>query len=294
MSILVVGGTGKVGSETVKRLADRGLPLRVMTRSPEKATGLPRGATAIAGDMEKPETLTEAFRGVEKLFLITPLAENETEQGLAAVAAAKKAGVKKIVYMSVFLPEDSKHIPHFKSKLPVEEAVQRSGAAWTLLRPNNFFQNDEAWHWQGITEFGIYAQPLGPTGVSRVDTRDIADGVVRALTDSGHDGQIYPINGPEALTGEGVTRLWSKHLGREIRYSGDDLDAWGKQAAQMLPAWLVHDLVIMYDYFQKQGFRGSDAELAQQRKLLGRDPRRFEDYVREVVQARKGQAAGHA
>lgn len=293
MSLLIVGGTGKVGSQVARLLAARGLPVRVMTRSPEKAV-LPAGVAAVAGDLEQPATLAEAFRGAEKLFLVTPLAENETAQGLAAVEAAKKAGVKRIVYMSVFLPEDSRHIPHFQSKLPVEEAVQRSGAAWTILRPNNFFQNDEAWYWQGIVEFGIYAQPLGPTGVSRVDTRDIAESAVRALSDSGHAGQIYPLNGPEALTGEAVAQTWSRHLGREIRYGGDDLDAWGRQAEQMLPAWLVRDLVIMYDYFQKKGFRASAADLASQRKLLGRDPRRFEDYAKETARAWKGRAAGNA
>jgi uncharacterized protein YbjT (DUF2867 family) len=293
MSILVIGGTGTVGSQTTKALLARGEKVSVLTRSKDKFATLPAGATGVVGDMEKPETLAGAMRGIERLFLLTPLAQNETEQGLAAVEAAKQAGVKRIVYMSVFLPEDSTHIPHFKSKIPVEDAVRRSGAEWTLLRPNNFFQND-FWFQQAILEFGVYPQPIGSLGVARVDVRDIADAAVNALTQAGHHAQVYPLNGPESLTGEDVARLWSKHLGRQVRYGGDDLEAWAQQARTMLPDWLVHDFVIMYTYFQEKGFRATDADLALQRQVVGHDPRRFEDFVQEVTPAWKGRAAGNA
>lgn len=293
MNALIVGGTGKVGSQTVKALLNRGVNVRVMTRSSENFAKLPKGATGVVGDMEKPGTLREAFQGADGIFLMTPLAENETEQGLAAVEAAKAAGAKSLMYMSVLLPEGSTHIPHFRSKIPVEQAVQKSGLAWTILRPNNFFQND-FWFQEPITKHGFYPQPIGSKGLSRVDTRDIADAAANALTQPGHEGKIYGLNGAEGLTGDDVARVYTRHLGREVRYAGDDLDAWEKASRATIPEWLLHDFRIMYQFFQDRGFRASAADLTEQRKVVGHDPRRFDAFVAEVAPAWKSAAATHA
>ena len=130
------------------------------------------------------------------------------------------------------MPEGSGHIPHFKSKVPVEEAIRSSGLDNTILRPNNFYQND-LWFREAITRYGVYPQPVGSRGMSRVDVRDIAEVAVAALTLEGHAGREYGIHGPDALTGEGTAEAWGRHLGREVRYGGDDLDAWEAQAQQI-------------------------------------------------------------
>jgi uncharacterized protein YbjT (DUF2867 family) len=293
MNVLIVGGTGKVGSQTVKALLRRGVHVRVMTRSVENFAKLPKGATGVLGDLEKPETLRAAFQGAEGAFLMAPLAQNETEQGLGAVEAARAAGAKRIVYMSVWLPEGSAHIPHFKSKIPVEQAVQKSGLAWTILRPNNFFQND-FWFQDSITKHGIYPQPIGSKGISRVDTRDIADAAANALIEAGHESKIYGLNGAEVLTGEDVARVFARNLGREVRYADDDLDAWEKASRAATPDWLLHDIRMMYQFFQDHGFHASAADLAEQRKVVGHDPRKFDAFVVEIAPAWKGVQASHA
>lgn len=282
MQTLLIGGTGTVGSRTVHALLERGVDVRVMTRSEDKIDALPEGAEGVVGDLEAPASLPAAFEGVDSLFFVTPLAPNETEQGLAAVHAATEAGIDKIVYMSVAMPEGSEHIPHFKSKIPVEDAVRHSGIAYTLIRPNSFFQND-LWVTNAILHYGVYPQPLGTAGVSRVDVRDIAEVAARALTQPGHDGKTYGVHGPDALTGPACAETFSRHLGREIRYGGDDLTAWAEQVRSMMPGWMVDDMVIMYEYFQQHGFRAPDDELAVLSEVLGRSPRSYETFVAEVV-----------
>lgn len=281
MTILVIGGTGTVGGAVVRALLDAGESPRVLIRDPAKAAMLPAGAQPVAGDLQKPPSLTDAFQGAESVFLLNALTQDETAQGLAAVAAAKAAGVRRIVYLSVHRLEDALHIPHFARKKPVEDAIIASGMEWTILRPNNFFQND-LWFKDVIARHGVYPQPVGQAGLSRVDIRDIADVAVAALTRDGHSGRRYALAGPDALTGPSIAGSWSSHLGRPVAYLGDNLEAWGAQVAQMLPEWLVHDLKIMYAHFQKHGLIATAEELELLEGILGRPLRIFDAFVAEV------------
>ena len=293
MSILIVGGTGTVGSETVRTLAGRGISSRVMSRSAEKFSNLPAQARGVVGDLEKPASLPAAFHAIDTLFLLTPLSLTETQQGLAAVEAAKGAGVRRIVYMSVFFVPGAEVIPHFASKLPIEAAVKESGLEWAIIRPNNFFQNDFALQ-QAITEFGVYPQPLGSVGSHRVDVRDIAEISANALTDASLAGATYPVNGPDKLTGEDVATVYARHLGRPVKYAGDDLDAWSAQMSKIMPEWMVQDLRIMYGFFLEKGLLATEVDFTQQRKALHREPRSFDSFVEEIAPKWKGASASHA
>jgi uncharacterized protein YbjT (DUF2867 family) len=287
MSTLVIGGTGNVGGGVVRRLLERGETPRVMTRSPEKFASLPAGCEVVVGDLTRPETLPPALAGVERLVLITALSPTEAEEGSAAVAAARKAGVRLVVFLSVHDVESCPEAPHFKSKIDIEKQIVASGIPSVVVMPNNFYQND-LFYQQALTEYGVYPQPLGPLGTSRVDVRDITEAIVTALSDPGHEGQRYPLVGPDVLTGPETTAIWSRHLGREVRYGSDDLVAWAAQSRAYMPEWLVDDLVIMYRHFQNHGLRASAADFAQQARILGHPPRRFEDFAAETAAAWKG------
>ncbi len=120
-------------------------------------------------------------------------------------------------------------------------------------------------------------------GLSRVDVRDIADAAAIALVEEGHEGKKYALAGPDILTGEDCAEIWSRHMGREIRYGGDDLDAWAEQARAMMPDWMVQDLGIMFAHFQEHGLKATDEELAELEGLLDRPPRSFDSFVAELA-----------
>jgi uncharacterized protein YbjT (DUF2867 family) len=286
MKTLVIGGTGNVGSLVAAGLVKQGVAVRIMSRSPDKLKKLPPGMEGVRVDLDDPDTLPAAFEGMARVFLLNSVGPNETGGGLNAVSAAKAAGVRKIVYLSVSMPPGSENIPHFRSKVPVEQAVRESGIAWTILRPNNFFQNDIRAK-DAIARYGIYPSPLGNKGVNRVDLRDIADCAVSALTKSGHEGQTYEIQGPDTLTGEGIAGVYTKYLGRPVRYGGDDLDAWAEKVKGMMPEFMVADMRIMFRFFQDHGMIASPEDLEKMEKLLGRKPRTFDAFVRELVPAWK-------
>lgn len=282
MKTLVIGCTGAVGSNLLPELLDKGVDVRCMTRYEEKTRNMAAQVEGVAADLEKPETLSAAFEQVDSVFLLTDLSRNETMQGLNAVAAARAAGVKKIVYLSVYLPHDSTPVPHFNSKIPVEHAIKESGIAFTLLRPNHFFQNDlSVGH--TILAYGIYPLPVGLIGMNRIDLRDVADCAVNALTESGHEGLTYNLHGPDSLNGNDMARIYSSYTGRDVRYGGNDLDAWVQRVKNVMPEWLYRDLRVMYKYFQDHGMIAREADLERQRLILRHQPRSFDDFAREIA-----------
>jgi uncharacterized protein YbjT (DUF2867 family) len=102
MSILVIGGTGMVGGHVVRGLLRNGEQVRVLTRSSDKADAFSLGAQGIIGDLQKPETLRWAIKGIDRVFLISPLSPTQGEEGRAVVAAANRAGVRYLVYLSTY------------------------------------------------------------------------------------------------------------------------------------------------------------------------------------------------
>ncbi|MFZ5623518.1 MAG: SDR family oxidoreductase [Gemmatimonadota bacterium] len=283
MRILVLGGTGTVGSQVVRALLALNHSVRVLTRSAEKAGTLPAGVEPAIGDLAEPATIRSVFQGMEAVFLLNAVTPLEAHEGLMAVNGAMLAGVRRLVYLSVHHADRAPHLPHFGAKLPIEAAVKASGIPWTILRPNNFFQNDY-WYKDAILKYGVYPQPIGSQGLSRVDVRDIAAAAVIALTTDTHAGQVYNLVGPDLLTGPATAEIWSEVLGRPVRYGGEDMDEWERQAiAAGLPPALAFDFRRMYEFFQQEGLKATPHDVDRQTRLLGHAPRRFVDFVKETA-----------
>jgi uncharacterized protein YbjT (DUF2867 family) len=280
MKTLVIGGTGTVGSEVVRKLQARGAQPRVLTRDPAK---VPAGIEAVKGDLADPASLPPAFEGVESVFMANSLSPMETHEGLMAVSTARDAKVKRFVYMSVAQVDKYPLIPHFAAKVPIENALRASGIPFTILRPNNFIQNDLRSK-DAIVGMGVYPQPIGDVGCSRVDVRDIAELAAIAL-EGGHDGRCYHVCGPRVENGEAVAALWTEALGKPVRYFGNDLDAWGGMMRQWLPAWLVYDLQHMYAAFMRHGLVATGEEVATMKQVLGHPPRDSHAFAKETAAA---------
>ncbi len=283
MKTLVLGGTGTVGSIVVQELLKRGEPVRVATRSEENVKTLPEKVQGVVGDLIDPSTYGNMFSGVERLFLLNAVSFSETQEGLAALNEAKKSGVQRIVYLSIHKVEIGPHIPHFANKLAIEHALKESRIPYTILRCNNFFQNDY-WFKDALLQYSVYPQPIGDIGISRVDVRDIAEAAAIALTEQGHEGKTYTLVGPMPINGHTAAELWSTSLGKKINYAGNDLDAWEKEALKMLPAWMVYDFRLMYALFQEKGLEATEKEVKVIEQLLEHPPRSFASFVAKTAE----------
>lgn len=285
MKVLVTGATGQVGHRVVEELVKRGADVRTYSRKAPAAGRFPAGVEVAVGDLLDPVALTAAMEGVDKLFLLNSVASDELTQGLIAYGVARRKRLRQVVYLSVFRVPEFHDVPHFASKTAIETALREFGLPFTILRPGYFFQNDL--RLRDILHQGIYPMPLGGTGIAAVDTRDLAEAAAIALTSTGHEGQTYNLVGPAVISGPGAAAIWSRALGREVRYPGENFDAWEQQARQQMPAWMAYDLRTMLQAYLERGFLPTAADVARCADLLGHAPRAYDALAREAAAAWK-------
>jgi uncharacterized protein YbjT (DUF2867 family) len=220
------------------------------------------------------------------LNAVTP---DELTQALLTLSLAREAGVKGIVYLSVFHADLFPDVPHFTGKYAVERMIEDCDLPATILRPNYFMQNDTAMK-DAIVGHGVYPQPIGSKGVSMVDARDIAEVAASCLLKRENAAAPLPretieLVGPDALTGEAVAKIWAGLLGRDISYGGDDLAAFEKQVAAFAPGWMARDIRLMFAGFHEHGMAAKPEAVARMTELLGHAPRSYRDFAVETAKA---------
>lgn len=288
MAILVTGSTGVVGTQVLDHLSGSGAQVRALTRTPEKAQ-FPDGVTAVQGDLSDVDGLRRAMSSISTLFLLAPNAADELTQALQALSVAREAGVKGVVYLSVFKGADYVDVPHFTSKHTVERMIEHCDLPATVLRPAYFIQNDVRQK-EPLLTHGVYGMPIGAKGISMVDVRDIGEAAARELLRRERAAdrlprETYELVGPEAITSESVASIWADVLGRAVRYGGDDLDLLEQRMKAVAPGWLAYDMRLMMNRYQQDGAVASKAEIDHLAALLGRQPRSYRDFAVETAAA---------
>ena len=286
MSILVTGSTGVIGSQVLARLQGQGVEVRALTRSPEKAR-LPAGVTAVKGDLSDIDSMRQALAGVSTLFLLASNAADELTQALQTLNLAREAGVKGIVYLSVFKAEEYTNVPHFTGKHAVERMIEQYELPATVLRPAYFIQNDLRQK-DALLSHGVYGMPIGSKGLSMVDIGDIGEAAARELlrrekANGPLPRETYALVGPDALNADAVAAIWSEVLGRPIRYAGDDLNVLEQRMKAFSPGWLAYDLRLMIGRYQSDGAVATTADIERLTTLLGRPPRNDPDFAKAAA-----------
>lgn len=263
MTILVTGATGNTGRHVVAELLRRGQTVRALTRDPERAAGLlPAGAEVVAGTHTEPDTLAAALEGATGLHItVTP---GVAETGPELVRRAVAAGVERITILW------GGYVG------PAETAVAESGVAWTRLEPQEFMANALTWA-ESIRAEGVVREPFDPPSAV-VHEGDLGAVAAVALTEEGHAGRAYNLNGPEALTTGRRVAILAEALGREIAFERITRE----QAAERLlregvPA-ADADYVLGWHADPPEAARVPDGTVA---RILGRPARTFAEWVIE-------------
>ncbi len=278
--ILVTGATGNVGRELVEQLVAAGEKVRVMVRDERKVENLKNRAEIAVGDFDKPETLTGAMRGIERMFVLSFGPGNE--QIVNAVAAAKRAGVRHVAYLSSMgaarEPAPQMGVWH-KEK---EQLIEDSGLEWTFLRPGMFMSNALQWAETIKSQAAVYL-PTGEGKVAPIDPRDIAAVAATALTTNGHEEKIYELTGAELMTARQQTEILAAVLNKPIRYIDITPEAVAeKMKTDGLPQFLAEGIREVME-----GVRSGGAAVVTQNveQVTGRAPGTFEDWCRRHQEA---------
>ena len=277
--ILVTGAGGTVGSQVVKDLQLIQAPFKAAFHSVDKAEAArTKGIDAVVIDYGRPDTLRAAFRNIDRLFLLGPNELNQTELEQNAIEAAKAAGVKHVVKLSVWNAGDEAY-SFARIHRPAEKALETSGLAWTFLRPNGFMQNVVNYMGDTIRAEGKIFSAVGEAKMSHVDVRDIAAVAAKALTGPGHEKKTYTLSGPEALTYAEMAAELSKVLGRTITHvSLPPADLKGGMLAAGIPEEYADRLLDLERYYRE----GQASRVTNDvHHVTGRAPVRFEQFARD-------------
>jgi uncharacterized protein YbjT (DUF2867 family) len=250
--ILVTGANGSNGTEIVKRLSGMGATIRAMVRTPrDQAKGILPGVEIATADFDQPESVRRALEGVDRAFLVTNSSEHVEEQQLQFVQLAHEAGVGHIVYLSQLHATKDSPVRFLRYHAVVEEAISSSGMAFTHLRPNLYMQGLLAFR-ASIASEGRFFAPAGEARVSIVDVRDIAAVATAALISNSHEGKVYDVTEPEALTHTEIASQLSERLGKQITFT-DIPDAAMRNALAGLgvPQWQADGLVEDYAHYRR-------------------------------------------
>lgn len=280
-TILVTGATGAVGHEIIKQLAMQDVNVRAGVHSIIKGENLKRlpDVEVVEIDFRKPESLHAAFTHVDRLMLITPLSEDQLEMARNLVDEAKKQQVKHIVKLSALGAGAERGIKLGRWHREIEQYIEESGIPYTFLRAASFMQNLVNYNADSINREGKFYLPVGDGKVSYIDTRDIAAVAVEALTTDGHEGKIYVLTGPEALSHSEMAAMLSEKTGKEINFV-DIPEETARQAmlSQHMPEQIADAMLELYAA-QKAGKSSMVTNTVQE--ITGRPPHTFQQFAKD-------------
>ena len=276
--ILVTGATGLNGRELLRRLSGRGVSVRALVRSVARAEGLsslPK-VEIVEGDMARPETLAGALRGVDRAMLISSSDPAMLDVQSNFIEAARKAGVQHVVKLSGIMPEPDSPFRFARMHAEIERRLEASGMAFTHLRAGEFMP---AYFRQApsIVANGALFLPMENAKIASIDVGDIAEVAAAVLTGSGHEGKIYPLTGPEALTMAEVAEKLSTVTGKTIRYVNvAPEDAKRAQLGAGMPPYMADALAELFAERRK----GKEAQISPVvQMILGRRPISFDEFA---------------
>lgn len=281
MTVAVTGASGQLGRRVAGLLLDAVDPAAVVliTRQPDALAELrDRGATVRWGDFAVPASLPEAFRGVERMLLIsTDVVGARVEGHRAAIGAAAAAGVRHIAYTSVPDPVPDNPAAVVPDHAATEAAIRDSGVAWTFLR-NNLYADMQVQAVRRAAAAGQLVANSGDGATAYVTRDDCAAAAVGVLTGDAHEGRAYDITGPRALTAQDLATLAGAVAGHEVRVVAvDDQRYVDGMLAAGLPA-PVAQMVASLGAAARLGHL--DGVSTAVRDLTGREPTALADLLR--------------
>jgi len=243
MTVLVIGATGDLGGEVARALVDRGADVRAMTRSNNPdVDGL---AGVVRADLADPESLTAAFAGVQRAFLVSSPEQDQVTLETNAIVAAEGAGVEHIVKVSN-IPITGLETGLHGNHRAIERRLAASPIASTIVQPS-FFAS-VLLRQLDLIRRGHLVFPSGDGRIAWIDPRDIAEVAAAVLADPDPPTGALRLTGPEALTAAELAARIGDVVGTKVELVQPDLDKWADDLlASGMDPWLAASTVHLYE-----------------------------------------------
>jgi uncharacterized protein YbjT (DUF2867 family) len=281
MTILVTGATGKIASHLIPALVQDAHPVKAMVRSADKAAAVRElGAQPIVAAYDDAGSLDQAFAGITTLLLLTPPHERAAEWASAGIAAAKKAGVRRVVRISAVLAGPDGPSDNNRQHGQTDAEIRQSGISSVILRPHFFMQNLLA-DIESLQREGALCSAAGDGKLGMIDVRDIAVAAKQALTQTRWDGQTFDLTGPTAISFHEIAAELSRLLDRDIQYVPITADALAESVrARGFEEWFAQGY---HDYLQAYANGWGDFATDSVREITGTPGRSFRQFAAEVL-----------
>lgn len=279
--ILAVGAAGQFAGLIVPELVRRGARVRALIQNPGQERAVrERGADeAVVGDLSAPSSLSAALKGVERLFYIAPaFSMDEAGMGVAVVAAAAAAGVRRFVFSSVIHPILGA-LENHRDKGPVEEAVISSGMEYCLLHPSRFMQ-DYVQLWPLIQDGELPEPYSAERRMSWVDYRDVAEVAAVALTEDRLNYGTFELCAPGWPDRHEVAKVAGQALGKEVRATTPTFEDWANRIDLPGDERQRSGRKAMFDWYDAHSLLGNPLTLT---AILGHEPRSLLEYFKELA-----------
>jgi uncharacterized protein YbjT (DUF2867 family) len=233
----------------------------------------------VVADLADPASLDNALKGADGVFYMPPaFAAGESDLGLNIVAAALRASIRRFVFSSVIHP--SLNLANHSAKIPVEDALYRSGMEFVVLHPAMFFQNLIP-AWPAVLSTGVIAEPYSKSKrITRVDYRDVAEVAGIALMESTLKYGTFELCSRGATSREDIADVMSDVLGRKITAAEPAFEEWAMQVKLPYDDRQQKLMKKMYEHYGTSGERGNSETL---RMLLKREPRTLRDFIIDLA-----------
>lgn len=286
--VLVTGGAGHQGKLLIPKLAAAGFLVRGARRSPDKDDQLRKlGAHEVfVGDLGNEETYFEALKEVDVVYHIGPGGvANEDEMGFGMLRAAKRAGVRHVVFSSIY--HTIINILQHRYKRDIEEKIVESGLNFTVLKFHDYMMPEVFVEpvLKGA-DYPVFWKIKPGRRQSMIDLHDMTDVACKVIVEgAAHYSASYELCGPDKLTIEDTVGILSRVMGREVRFlekQPEDLFAllWPDYGESDKYAHEIAVIKSIGAWYSQYDYIGNPNVLTW---LLGRPPTSFEQFVRRSV-----------
>lgn len=272
-TIAVAGASGTIGTDLVPTLVASGARVRALTRRP---TNQFTGADAVFADFADTESVHAALEGVNTVFLNSPSSQDAAAQQIQVIDTALKRGVQRIVLLSQYGADAASPVRFLRWHAEVERHLGDSGIAGSVLRPNLFLQSLLAF--ADPISNGLLAAPAGSAAVSAVDTRDLAAAAAAAILSSEHDGAVYTLTGPRAVSHSEIAQALSDATATPISYHDISASDFSAALQPFMPRWQVEGLVEDYAHYARGEAAAVTSDVT---TLTGRPARDLIEFARD-------------